>query len=465
MAMKSAFEALQRDPRIEEARRLIVEAVGEHRQQIEGLRAATEDSNEAYQSLLTQMGELRGGGLYYPYLGSGLGNGALVELADGSVKYDMITGIGVHVAGHTNVELIDGQVLAAISDTVMQGNLQQNLDSLYLCDTLVHAARESGAPLAHCFLSTSGATANENAIKMMYQARFPADRLLAFQNCFAGRTLALAQLTDRPGNRDGLPTTIAVDYIPFYNADDPHSQEKTLASLKEHLQRYPKRHAGMCVELIQGEGGYYTAPREFFVAVLELLRSHEIPVFFDEVQTFGRTSRMFAFQHLGLDEFADVVSIGKMSQVCATLFSDAYRPRPGLVSQTFTGSTSAIHAANYILGQLQQTHFGSGGRNQQVHERFASHFEALHRQHPEWIAGPWGVGGMVALTAFGGAAEPTKLFLKQLYEAGVIAFPAGSHPMRVRMLPPLLVIRDEEIDHVCQMIGDVLRSTSESLGN
>lgn len=72
---------------------------------------------------------------------------------------------------------------------------------------------------------------------------------------------------------------------------------------------------------------------------------------------------------------------------------------------------------------------------------------------------------MVALTAFGGAAEPTKLFLKQLYEAGVIAFPAGSHPMRVRMLPPLLVIRDEEIDHVCQMIGDVLRSTSESLGN
>jgi 4-aminobutyrate aminotransferase-like enzyme len=44
----------------------------------------------------------RGGKLFYDYIGSGIGNGPLVELADGSVKYDFITGIGVHYFGHSH---------------------------------------------------------------------------------------------------------------------------------------------------------------------------------------------------------------------------------------------------------------------------------------------------------------------------------------------------------------------------
>lgn len=448
---------LQNDARITEARRLIREAVNEHRGRITGLREADESKRIEYSELLAKLSELRGGGLYYPYLGSGLGNGSLVELADGSVKYDMITGIGVHVAGHSDVGLIDALVQASISDTVMQGNLQQNADSLRLCDRLVQSARETGSQLAHCFLSTSGATANENAIKMMFQARYPADRLLAFRNCFAGRTMALAQLTDRPGNRDGLPATLAVDYVPFFDADNPNSVAESLAVLKEHLRRYPKRHAGMCLELIQGEGGYYSAPREFFIELIDCLREHGIPSFFDEVQTFGRTTRLFAFQHLELDEYADIVTIGKMSQVCATLFTDQYKARPGLVSQTFTGSTATIHAASYILQQLEEGgHFGADGRTAAIHKRFADHFQSMHEAHPDRISGPWGIGGMVAFTAFDGSPERTKGFLNDLYTAGVIAFPAGADPMRVRMLPPLLAVQDEDIDNVCQIIAKVL---------
>ncbi len=451
-------DELLRDKRIAEARRLIRNAVSEHRTAVKEVRPPQESRQTEYNKLLTRFGQLRGGGLYYPYLGSGLGNGSLVELADGSVKYDMITGIGVHVCGHSNVDLIDTLVQASIADTVMQGNLQQNVESLQLCDELVTAARESGGKLEHCFLSTSGATANENALKMMYQLRAPADRILAFNNCFAGRTIALAQMTDRPGNRDGLPTTLAVDYVPFFDASDPQgSTERSVAALQAHLARYPNQHAGMCIELIQGEGGYYAAPREFFIALIDCLREKNIPVFIDEIQTFGRTTRLFAFQHLELDEIVDVVTIGKMSQVCATLFADHMKPRPGLVSQTFTGSTTSIHAARFIVDQLQQGSFlGSEGRTAQIHARFVEHFEALRAAHPNRISGPWGIGGMVAFTAFDGSPKRTKPFLNELFSRGVIAFPAGSDPMRVRMLPPLLAIRDEEIDQVCQLIGEVL---------
>ena len=453
--------SLAGDPRVTAARQLIREAVTEHRNRIDGLRTANADKQVEYAELLEKLGELRGGGLYYPYLGSGLGNGSLVELLDGSVKYDMITGIGVHVAGHSDVGLIDALVQAAISDTVMQGNLQQNVDSLRLCDRLVQLATESGSELSHCFLSTSGATANENAIKMMFQARYPADRILAFNNCFAGRTMALAQLTDRPGYRDGMPTTISVDYVPFYDAGNPQSITQSVSALREHLTRYPKRHAGMCIELIQGEAGYYEAPREFFVALIECLREHGIPTLFDEVQTFGRTTRLFAFQHLELDEYADIVTIGKMSQVCATLFTKLYKARPGLVSQTFTGSTASIHAANYILEQLSGgEYFGRDGRIAKIHERFSEHFQSIRESHPDWISGPWGTGGMVAFTAFDGSVERTKRFLNELYDAGVITFPAGSNPMRVRMLPPLLSVQDDDIDNVCRIIAEVLEKTA-----
>lgn len=450
------------DSRIAQACQLIRAAVQERQQQLTGVQGPADELRESYAELLARMGELRGGGLYYRYLGSGVGNGALVQLADGSVKYDLISGIGVHMFGHSHLELIENQVRAALGDTVMQGNLQQNLDSFELLSELLMLANETGASLQHCFLSTSGATANENAIKILFQSRVPADRILTFNNCFSGRTMALAQMTDRPGNREGLPTTLNVDYVPFYDHQNPSgSIDRTVSRLRELLVRYPGKHAGMCCELIQGEGGYYTAPREFFVALFDVLREHDIPIFLDEIQTFGRTTRMFAFQHYELDEYADLVTIGKNSQVCATLFRDELQPQPGLISQTFTGATSAIHAARFLLQEYQkQGILGENGRAMQIHRRFVEQFERIHARFPDRLAGPYGLGGMIALTAYGGDAQRTKDFLNRLFDAGVIAFPAGSDPMRVRMLPPLLCLTDHDIDQACDIIEKTLTASA-----
>ncbi len=63
---------------------------------------------------------------------------------------------------------------------------------------------------------------------------------------------------------------------------------------------------------------------------------------------------------------------------------------------------------------------------------------------------------MVAFTALDGSGDKSKQFLNRLFEAGVIAFPAGSNPTRVRMLPPLLAITDDEIDAACGVIEQVL---------
>ena len=446
------------DPRLVEAKRFIREAFGEHQAKLSGVRPPSADFSANYHSTIEAFGQARGGNLLFSYIGSGVGAGALVELGDGSVKYDMIGGIGVHYFGHSHPALIEASIDAALRNTVMQGNLQQNAESHRLCRTLLDVANSSGAELAHCFLSTSGAMANENALKLAFANSNRADRVLAFDNCFMGRTITLAQITDRPAYRAGLPGSIAVDYLPYFDQNDPKgSTVRAIKVLEGHLSRHPGRYGLMCVELIQGEGGFNPGDRDFFLALFERLREPSIPILFDEVQTFGRTTSPFAFQHYQLDENADLVTIGKLTQVCATLFKTDLKPARGLLSQTFTGSSSSIWAAQCIIEMLLNgDHFGPDGRNASLHRHFAERLEAISKRRPGNVTGPFGIGGMIVFTAFDGSAEKTMKFIHGLFDNGVIAFVTGSKPLRVRFLPPMGILTKTDIDNVCRIVEQTL---------
>ena len=323
-------QALLADPRIAKGKEMLLAAVRDHQQKLTGIRPPNPALKVRYEELIAAMNEYRGAKLWYPYLGSGLGNGAFVELLDGSVKYDFICGIGVHYFGHSHLAILEAQIDAALSNTVMQGHLQQNEDALQFSQLLVEA---SG--LDHCFLTTSGAMANENALKIAFQKNFPAERILAFERCFVGRTLTVSQITDKPKFREGLPLNLPVDYIPFYDPARPEESTKdAVACLKKAIRRYPKSHAVMIFELVQGEAGCYPGTEAFFKELMTILKENGIAVFADEVQTFGRTSELFAYQYFKLQSFIDMASIGKLSQCCATLFTDEYKPRPALLSQT-----------------------------------------------------------------------------------------------------------------------------------
>lgn len=458
-----AAEKLNNDPRLAEAKKLILDAVAEHQETLVSVRPPRPELATDYEQQLDQFGAIRGGKTFFPYLGSGIGNGPFVELADGSVKLDLITGIGVHGYGHSHPRLINAGIDAAISDTVMQGNLQQNTSSCDIVKLLTEVACESGAGLKHCFLTTSGAMANENSLKMAFQKNHPANRVIAFTHCFAGRTLGLAQVTDKAKYRVGLPDTIAVDYVPFFDENNP---EKSIAyavrRMKYHIDRFPGKHAALWMELVQGEGGYYEGNTDFFKALIEVARENNIAVIADEVQTFCRTTRPYAFQHFGLDKDVDLVTIGKISQVCATLFTDEYAPKPGLISQTFTGSTWAIMAAHAIVsGLIENGNFGVDGKNVRFNQYFSQGLQAIGEKYPGSISGPHGVGGMVAFTPFDGTPEIASELVKRLYHAGLMSFMAGGSPSRVRFLLPLGCIDETHINLACQIIESVVAEIAE----
>lgn len=452
----------------------IVEKVREAQSRITDVRGPTSELKASYEEAMRRAGESRGRDLYYPYLGSGLGAGPLVELADGSVKYDMISGIGVQFFGHSDPGLVEAALEGALSDVVMQGHLQMNEDAAAFAQTLVDQAGRN-SDLAHAFLSTSGAMANENALKVCYQKHAPADRVLAFDDCFAGRTLTMSRIGDSPTGRQGLPLHTPVDYVPFFDeaaaefgggdlSGPTRAIDRAARRLQEHLDRYPGRHACFVFELVQGEGGFNTAPAEFHRTLMDICKTNGVAVWVDEIQTFGRTPEMFCFETLGLGEHIDVCTVGKMTQVCATLITADYNPKPGLLSGTFLGSSGALRVGRRIIERLRDGGFyGPDGSIARHHRLFREQAEALISRHPEWfppVEGATdlvgGTGGMMRFTPFGGEKERIVGLCKTMFERGVIAFHCGHGPFHVRLLPPLGAMRENDWPKVFSIIESAM---------
>ena len=102
----TAAKALAQSAGLNDAIQTIIAELVEAQATLVGARPAVDDLKQSYEDALAKYGELRGRPPLYPYIGSGIGNGPLVELADGSVKWDMINGIGVHMFGHGDPDLI-----------------------------------------------------------------------------------------------------------------------------------------------------------------------------------------------------------------------------------------------------------------------------------------------------------------------------------------------------------------------
>lgn len=476
-APETAGHALHHSDTLRTAIETIVSEVGSASAKITGVRGpVSPEASESFEGFMERAAAVRGRPLLYPYIGSGVGNGPYVELLDGSVKLDLITGIGVHFFGHSDPELVRASVEGATNDIVMQGHLMMNEDAIRFGSALVEEARKT-SNIQHAFLCGSGAMANENGLKVCYQKHAPASRVIAFADCFMGRSTTMAQLGDNAGGRQGIPLSTLVDYMPFYDAaaarrmggGDKSGESRYIDMavwhLEQYIARYPKQHACFVFELVQGEGGFRGAPAAFHRELMEVCRAHEIAVWSDEVQTFGRTSRPYAFDHYGLGEYVDVCCVGKMSQVCATLYTDEYNPKPGLLSGTFLGSSAGLRAGRSILDRLMNgDYYGEDGRIMRHHATFTKHVHALAEKHPEWFPAvhgvddpAGGVGAMMRFTPFGGDKDALLKLCKQFFADGLIAFYCGHGPFHVRFLPPLGVMEESTW-------GDVFEIVEKSMG-
>jgi len=410
----------------------------------------------SYKDYLEDIQSLRGRNLFYPYTGSGLGNGPFVELQDGSIKLDLINGIGIHLFGHSHPDIIEASITGALQDVVMQGNLEPNREYGELLELLVTAAGRK-SKLKKGWIGTCGTIVNENALKIARQKNSPARKILAMKDNFAGRSTMMAEITDNPEYRVGLPAYNEVLYLPFYDAKDPASIEKTVKILNQHILENPKNIACFVFELLQGEGGFNVAPREFFKPLFEICKSHGIAIWADEVQTFSRTGELFAFETLDLGEYIDLVTIAKTAQCGAVLYTEEYNPKPGLIAGTFTASTVSLSAGVKTLKMLLhgingENVFGVNGRVEKIHRQFKKMLGTLQEGSCKGLIKDFGgLGLMVALAPYDGSKDKVMKLLQTLFKNGMIAFSCGHNPYKIRFLLPL-VLEEQHIEEARKIL-------------
>jgi 4-aminobutyrate aminotransferase-like enzyme len=423
----------------ERALRQMIDAIREAQS---GVTGPSLDS-AAMQAELAELTNLRGRPAFYAYLGSGLGRGARAMMADGRWVLDFALGVGVHFFGHGNLDLIETAIRAASSDLVMQGNLLFNREYHALMKAILAHAPHG---MERCWLALSGADANENALKLVRQKRDGRPGVIAFRGCFHGRTTAMAEITDRPDYRLGQPSTFPVHYLPFYNREDPDSSKKTLEALREIIRTHGDQIATLMVELVQGESGFVTAPREFFIPLFEECRRAGILVWADEVQTFARTGELFATSLLGLDDYLDVITIGKILQGSAMLHRKELTPDPGLVSGTFSGATVAMAVGRRIIEKLTtEGYFGAEGREKQLERLTREHLERLGRTHRGAISHVDGVGAMLAFRIGDGSLDAARAFIRRCFDQGLALYYGGHHPACIRLFLPAGCLAEDEL--------------------
>lgn len=447
---------LKNSPKVQALMDEIALEVENSSQSLTGLKGP--QNAEALERAVTNIGKVRGRPLVYSYLGSGLGKGAYVELEDGSVKIDLINGIGVHLMGHSHPVVVKASLRGALSDIVQHGHLQMNQEYLDVSQKLVEMAGRKSR-LKHVWLTTSGSMANENALKIVRQKKTPARKILALERAFAGRSTMMAEITDNPAYRQGLPAYDEVLRVPFYSkAGSPKGNvEQALARVKEHVDKHRGDISAFMFEPVLGEGGYRVMPQEYLKPILTYLKLEGIAIWADEVQTFLRTGEAFAFETLGFGEFVDVVTVAKTLQLGATLYTEEYNPQPGLIAGTFAASSQALHVAQAILKEMDEGgYFGKEGRVAQINRAFAGGLEELSQGSCKGlISDIESLGLMVAFTPYQGGREEVSDFLKRLYSNGVITLSCGRDPFRARFLVPAS-ITEVQIREALQVIEKTL---------
>ena len=223
------------------------------------------------------------------------------------------------------------------------------------------------------FFSNSGAEAIEAAIKL---ARYATKRfgLIAFLGSFHGRTLGALSLTSskavqRPGFGPMLGGVFHAPYGNCYRCPvglKPDSCQAECLNFVEdaillHLVS-PDDVAAVVVEPIQGEGGYVVPAPQFHQRLREISRRHGILFIADEVQSgMGRTGRMFAIEHFGVEPDMVAVAKGVASGLplgVTTARADVMAWPPGAHASTFGGNpvscAAALKTIELIKGSMMQ---------------------------------------------------------------------------------------------------------------
>jgi 4-aminobutyrate aminotransferase len=238
-------------------------------------------------------------------------SGTTVEDVDGNLFLDFMAGIAVAATGHSHPRVVQAIEAQARKFLHICGSDYYYEPMVELAEKLSRYA--PGAAPKKVFFTNSGTETVEAAFKL---ARYHTRRqhVVAFHGAFHGRTMGALSLTaSRASHRAYFgPLIPGVHHVPYgfcrrcpYDRSYGSCAVECISRIEDVLFQHevkPDEVAAIFFEPIQGEGGYLVPPPEFLHNLRDLCRKHGILLIADEIQSgFGRTGKMFACEHWGIE--------------------------------------------------------------------------------------------------------------------------------------------------------------------
>jgi len=364
------------------------------------------------------------------------GSGSWLRDSDGRTYLDFVQGWAVNCLGHGHpvvLEALQNQARRLINCSPAYHN-----EWMARLATLI--AESSG--LDTVFLCSSGAEANEGAIKLArkwgQRHRSGAFEIVTMQGSFHGRTLATMSASGKPS------------FEPLFEPKVPGFRKVPLNDLDAVSAAITERTVAVMVEPIQGEAGVICAGDAYLRALRELTSARGVLLILDEIQTgIGRTGRLYAFDHTGIRP--DIMTLGKglgggVPLAALVASEDASCFEPGDQGGTFNGNPLMAAVGCVVVETVRRPEFLASVRD--IGAYLAERLGALSA-----ATGHGGVRGRGLLLALSLTRGDAAKIAETAFERGLLI--NAPRPDTLRFMPALTVSR-EEVDQMLERLGSCL---------
>lgn len=368
------------------------------------------------------------------------GKGVTLEDEEGRRYLDFTSGIGVNALGHGSLTVRRAIQNALESGLVHTSNLFRTAPAERLAELLVAHSIPGRA-----FFCNSGAEAVEGALKFARRrARTiggpEKHEIVALRGSFHGRLFGSLAITDRPALRE--PFEPLMPGVRFVEPEDGEGLERVVTA---------RRTAAIVAEPVQGEGGIHPLSEGYLRHLRDVAHRAEASLVFDEIQCgLGRTGRLFAFEHAGVEP--DLLVLAKPLAgglpMGAVIVGEkvAGAIQPGDHATTFGGGPLVATVAVAVVSEVARPAFLEGVRRRG--DRVREHLEGL-RAASDAVRAIRGRGLIWGLEL----DEPVAPLVEEARRRGLLLVPAGARTLR--LLPPLQ-IEDAELERGLAIVAESL---------
>lgn len=397
-------------------------------------------------------------------------DGNRITDADGRTYLDFTAGWAVANVGYNNPRVRQAVVDQFTRTSFGTLTAMMNEPSVRLAERLV--ALMPGDFEKKVWYGLHGSDANDCLAKLVPLAT-GRRRMISFIGGYHGQTGGSAALSGhtaqaKAGGGAGVVKIPYPDpYRPIFGADrDPGD------AVLDYLENYvlkticpPEDTAGIIVEPMQSDGGDIVPPPRFLRGLERICRKNGILLLIDEVKIgFGRSGRMFAFEHFGVTP--DAVALGKsmgggfpISAVVAR--REVLDVAPAINMYTMAGNPVACAAALANLDEIERR--GLAERAGKTGALLLERLRGLRERHP-LIGDVRGLGMMLGVetvrdrTSKEPADREMAKIVYRAYQLGLVVFYGGIYSNVMEVTPPLTLTEEEVEEGVAildRAIGEV----------